>query len=180
MERINQIIRHELYQSCLKKNKEYEQERIFCKHSMEHFLDVCRLAEIEWLTYCFVNQEQTMAMAVDKYKNTKKEYEIFREMIYAAGLLHDIGRWKEYEVEIRHEDASALLAPEILRDCQFDEDEIEEILFAILNHRNTEIKEENSLAGILYRADKKSRACFCCDAEKECNWSVSKKNMKIV
>ena len=42
------------------------------------------------------------------------------------------------------------------------------------------IKDENSLSGWIYQADKKSRACFACEAEKMCDWSSSKKNMKLL
>ena len=52
MERINQIIKHPFYVECLNKNKEYEKERIFCKHDMNHFLDVCRIAENLYLKHC--------------------------------------------------------------------------------------------------------------------------------
>ena len=36
------------------------------------------------------------------------------------------------------------------------------------------------LAEILYDADKISRACYTCPAEKDCNWSGEKKNQKII
>ena len=58
-------------------------------------------------------------------------------------------------------------------------EEMKEILYAIENHRNKEMLKRNDLAGILYRADKMSRCCFGCRAEKECNWSTEKKNMEI-
>lgn len=175
MDRINRIIKHKLYMKYIQRIKVHEQDRIFCKHDMGHFLDVCRLAEIEWLNerlaiYEKKKQEDSMTGVLEQ---------INRELIYAAGLLHDIGRWMEYEESIRHELASAQLAPEILRDCNFAEEEIEKIVHAILNHRNKEIKEDNSLAGFVYRADKKSRACFGCEAESECDWSDSKKNLEI-
>ncbi|MDD6812768.1 MAG: hypothetical protein PUD93_13090, partial [Lachnospiraceae bacterium] len=46
MERIDKILNHELFIFCLKKNEEAERERIFCRHNMEHFLDVARIGEI--------------------------------------------------------------------------------------------------------------------------------------
>ena len=52
------------------------------------------------------------------------------------------------------------------------------ILEAIRMHRTDPINEKN-LAGILYRADKKSRACYCCESEPLCNWSNQKKNLII-
>ena len=105
--------------------------------------------------------------------------EKIKEYIYAVGVLHDIGRWQEYEEGIRHEIASVKLAGPILADCGFEEQEIREILLAISNHRNKDIKEENTLSGWIYQADKKSRSCFSCEAEKLCNWSIEKKNLKL-
>ena len=164
MERVNRILKHKLYREYSDRIKTWEQDRIFCKHDMIHFLDVCRLMEIEWLELQLRSLEVGM---IDK------------EIIYATGLLHDIGRWQEYESGIRHEIAGSKLAYEILQDTGFHIKETEEILLAISNHRNSGVKEEISLSGLLYRADKKSRACFCCEAEPECDWSVVKKNMVI-
>ncbi len=75
--------------------------------------------------------------------------------------------------------ASAGLAPEILSDCGFENEESEKILSAISNHRNAEIGEEPTLDGILYRADKMSRSCFCCEMERECDWKGDKKNLRL-
>ena len=43
MERVNRIWRHPEYQSCLEKIRVCEKERIFCRHTPEHFLDVARI-----------------------------------------------------------------------------------------------------------------------------------------
>ncbi len=158
MDRINKILNNKIYMECIDKNKMAEVSRSFCHHDMGHFLDVARLAMI------FDLQEGLG---------------ISREMIYAAALLHDIGRWKQYEDGTPHERASAELAPEILADCGFSEAESEQILSAILNHRNAAVKQEQTLAGILYRADKMSRSCFCCEAERECDWKGDKKNLEL-
>lgn len=100
-------------------------------------------------------------------------------MIYAAALLHDIGRWKQYEDKTPHEKASAALAPEILSDCGFTKEETEQIVNAISNHRNAAVRDEQSFNGILYRADKMSRSCFCCEAETACDWKEDKKNLAL-
>ena len=173
MERVNQIIKHPLYVEYLQKNKEHEKERIFCKHDMTHFLDVCRIAENLYLKHCLDVLERKNTKINTVYSEKIKEY------IYAVGVLHDIGRWQEYEEGIRHEIASVNLAGPILADCGFEEQEIREILLAISNHRNNDIKEENTLSGWIYQADKKSRSCFSCEAEKLCDWSIEKKNMKL-
>ena len=140
MNRINKIIKHKLYLEFIDKIKIYEKNRKFCKHDPSHFIDVCRLSEIDWLKYRLGETEK-----YTKSNGNKKEAEqvrIDKELLYACGLLHDIGRWQEYETGIRHETASAELAPGILRDCEFSEDEIEEIVLAIRNHRNKEISGE--------------------------------------
>lgn len=177
MNRINKIIKHTLYLEFIDKIKTYEKDRIFCKHDPAHFIDVCRLAEIDWLKYRL--GESVKYTETANCENEPKRVVINKEMLYACGLLHDIGRWQEYESSIRHEIASAQLAPEILTDCGFDEYEIEEIVLAIRNHRNKEISDELSLSGFLYRADKKSRPCYLCEAEGKCDWSLSKKNLEI-
>ncbi|ERI70706.1 hypothetical protein HMPREF1548_02087, partial [Clostridium sp. KLE 1755] len=41
------------------------------------------------------------------------------------------------------------------------------------------LAQEESLRGVLYRADKKSRSCFACPAEGACSWPPSKKNLLL-
>ncbi len=156
MERVWCIFTHPFYIQYLKKNKECEKERIFCKHDMAHFLDVARLAYI---------------------LNLERNYRVEKEMIYATALLHDIGKWRQYEEKIPHEVASAEISEEILKDCGFEEKERADIIRAIRGHRKG--IEKGKLAEILYDADKLSRPCFACEAEKECNWSEEKKNKQI-
>lgn len=158
MERIDKILNHDLFIECIRRNEEAEQDRIFCRHDMGHFLDVARIAMI---------------------LNLKENLQIEEELIYAAALLHDIGRHLQYEKGIPHEEASAALAPQILADCGFDNKETSVILKAVSSHRTKEMAEEASLNGILYRADKASRACFSCKAEADCNWKQDKKNLTI-
>ena len=177
MERINRIIKHKLYLEYVEKIKTHEKNRIFCKHDTGHFLDVCRLAEIDLLEHRISEMEKCSQDLKQVVYAQSESRLIDRELIYAAGLLHDIGRWQEYENGTRHEIASSMLAPEILKECNFSEEEIKEIVIAISNHRNSRIKEEISLSGFLYRADKKSRSCFLCEAEPECDWPSDKKNL---
>ena len=99
-----------------------------------------------------------------------------KEVIYAIGLLHDIGRVKQYEEGIHHDIASVEMSKEILRDTNFSKEEIDLILNGIANHRK---ESDNKLEEIIYKADKLSRQCFNCKAEKECYWSKEKKNFRI-
>ncbi len=157
-ERINRIINHELFLKNLRKNEAAEADRRFSRHDMAHFLDVARIGRI-------INLEEQMGVDA--------------ELIYAAALLHDIGRHRQYEDGTPHEQASADIAPEILKDCGFDEKETAVIINAILQHRNSGVISECSLAGLLYRADKKSRPCFVCKVREECSWPDGKKNMRL-
>ncbi len=158
MNRVDRILNHKLFQIHLQENEKAEAERQFCRHGMVHFLDVARIAEI-------INLEEGLSLQ--------------RELIYAASLLHDIGKHIQYENRTPHEIASAQIAPEILADCGFDKAEADCIVEAILSHRDEKIAKEPDLRGVLYRADKASRACFACKAESECNWKDGKKNLTI-
>ncbi|MBR4084295.1 MAG: HD domain-containing protein [Lachnospiraceae bacterium] len=158
MDRVNLILRNKKYQEYINKIKKAEENRIFCLHNMSHFMDVARIA------YSI---------------NLVEGLEIPKELIYATALLHDIGRFKQYEDGTPHELASAELAPEILEETGFEEPEQEEILRGIREHRNKDVAREGNLAGIIYRADKLSRPCFACEAEKQCDWKKSRKNMRI-
>lgn len=158
MDRIDQILKDDLFIEGLSKNEEAEKSRAFCHHDMAHFLDVARIGRI-------LNAEEGLGVEA--------------ELIYAAALLHDIGKHLQYKEGTPHELASAELAAGILRDCGFDEKETDVIIDAIRSHRNSESAGEKGLKGILYRADKLSRACFCCPAEADCNWESGKKNLRL-
>lgn len=156
MERVWKIVTHPFYVENQKKNEAAERTRIFCKHNMEHFIEVARLA------YIFKLEQQ---------------YPVEKELIYAAAFLHDIGKWKQSEFGIPHEKASAEIADVILQDTMFSEEERKEILDAIIGHRRGD--GSGYLAEILYDADKMSRACYTCKVREQCNWSEEKKNYKI-
>lgn len=159
MQRVDRIYRHPRYQECLKRNKSAEESRIYCHHDMQHFLDVARLA---WI----YNLEQGLQLE--------------KEVVYAAALLHDIGRFRQYEEGIGHDIASAELASEMLPEAGFDEKERKEICDAILNHCEHPSEEKRNLAKALHWADKKSRRCYECTAKESCHWKEEKKNLNLV
>lgn len=159
MERIDKILHNRLFEENVEKNAAAEVDRHFCHHDMGHFLDVARIG---WI----INLEEGLGLD--------------RELIYAAALLHDIGRHDQYAEGTPHEMASAQRAREILEECGFEDRETREILEAIASHRDDCVAGEPSLRGLLYRADKASRPCFCCKAEQECNWKGSRKNLKVL
>ena len=157
MERVNLILHHPDYRYYLSRNEAAELGRSFCHHDLPHFLDVARIAYI-------MNLEQSLGYS--------------KEVIYAVGLLHDIGRWKQYVENIPHHIASVELAEPILTACGYGKEEKTLILEAILDHRSKGAG-NNGLNEIIYTADKASRACFKCSASPECNWSELKKNQGI-
>ena len=156
MKRVTAIWRHKTYQDCLEKLRIWEEKREYCRHTPEHFLDVARL---------------TWILALEAGIPAKKE------IVYGAALLHDIGRFRQYEEGIPHEQASARIAACILQDCGFEEQEQRQILELIRSHRTK--TQEISLSGLFYRADKLSRSCFSCPAREKCDWPEEKKNLEI-
>lgn len=158
MERIDRICRHPLWKESVAEIQRLEEGRIFCRHNPAHYLDVARIAYIE-------NLEQNIGIP--------------KEMIYAAALLHDIGRHRQYLEGTPHEEAGAVLSGQILRDCGFSEREQKEIISAISAHRTPAASGKEGLEGLIYRADKASRSCLFCNAFEECNWSMEKKNITL-
>lgn len=156
MGRVQNIFQHPTFQSSLEHNQRTEQTRFFCRHDMTHFLDTARLAYIFSL-------ERGLALQKD--------------VIYAAGLLHDIGRWVQYQDGTPHDEASASLAEPILKDSGFSSEECQQILGAIRCHRS--VGEADDLAQVLYDADKASRSCYLCPAQSDCNWDDRKKNLNL-
>lgn len=155
---INAVWENDLYQEKYKSLQKIEKTRKYCGHDISHFLDVARLM---W-TY-----------------NTENGTGLKRDVVYATALLHDIGRYDEAVNGKPHHEAGADLAGEILKSTKFTSKEKEEIAEAIRTHRDANFNDENSLRGYLYRADKRSRACFCCKAANTCSWPIKKRNLLI-
>lgn len=155
MTRVNRILAHPLFREKTAQIEELEKDRIFCRHGMEHLLAVARLSYIY---------------------NLEENLHISKELIYAVALLHDIGRGEQYLSGVPHDRAGLAWAGTVLTDCGFSQEEKERVLTAIGCHRSPEIATERNLSGILYRADKESRPCFCCPAAALCNWPEEKRN----
>lgn len=161
MDRVNAILAVPLYRESYTRLEELERDRIFCRHQMNHLLDVARIA---WI------------------RNLENGLGLKKDVVYAAAVLHDIGKGMQYEEKIPHEKAGEKIAAEILdtlSDNQaYTPEEREAILTAIRGHRRLR-KDPEILEHLLYESDKASRMCFACPAERECNWSEEKKNMEI-
>lgn len=139
----------------LKRNKEFERGRKFCKHNLRHFLDVARIAYS-------INLEENLGFE--------------KEIIYITAILHDIGKSFQYENGTPHEVASWEISKVFLEQYKFNQEEFEFIKQGILGHRD---KNSDGFSALIYKADKLSRSCINCKARSECNWSDEKKNIKI-
>lgn len=158
MDKVNKIINNIKYCEYIKRIETAEIDRIYCRHNMDHFMDVARIAVI------IANDEDIL---------------LEREHIYAAALLHDIGRFVQYENGTAHEEASAQLAVDILEECGFNKAERDLIIEAIREHGNSDIMWDRNLTGCIYRADKLSRKCYCCTASATCHKAADKRNLVI-
>lgn len=156
MNRFNDILHSEKYNEFLNRIAFLEKDRIFCKHDLEHFLNVARIA------YVLVLENQI---------------DISKELVYTTALLHDIGRFVQYENGTDHEIASAELAKFLLEQAGFSEEEQNIIIDGIIGHR----RGGNSQFGdIMYKSDKLSRECYRCQSSSLCNWKEENKNLDIM
>lgn len=159
MARVQKILQHPEFKKSMEWIDILEKDRIFCGHSITHLLDVARIGWID-------NLEQGAGFRKD--------------VIYAAGLLHDVGKYLQYKEGIPHHISSARLAEGILMASGFTANENKEICQAILSHRDKAAADATPLGRILYRADKISRACYACPAAAECDWSEDKKTSGVI
>lgn len=158
MTRLEKILNDCFYLECLENIELREENRQFCRHNLQHFLDVARLAYIFHLE----NGQ------IDKIRDESDlSIRSAREVVYAAGLLHDIGRWREYETGEDHAAVSAELAVEILARAGFNQNEIGLITSGISEHRRN-ANGMSVLGQNLYKADKLSRQCYQCLAGIQC------------
>lgn len=157
MERIQAVLAHLDFQSYLALIAEQERQREYCHHDLAHAYDVARIFYI----FCL---QQSRQRGVDELGDPFSER--FREMIYAAALVHDIGRWRQYQDKTKdHAVESAVLAEPILLEAGFSEAEISPMLSAVRDHRNPKAA---GLGGLLYQADKVSRRCLDCQVKARC------------
>lgn len=158
MDRVNGILNNEKYKNLVSTIEMYEAERKFCKHDLNHFMDVARIAYILVL---------------------EKNIDIDKEIVYASALLHDIGRGAQYRYGLSHNEAGLSLAEEILSETGFNSKEKTIVLDAIKHHRDENNTTLNTFSGIFSKSDKLSRGCYNCKATENCNWSCEKRNYII-
>ncbi len=151
----NQILHAPAYLESMETLRRMEQDRIFCRHDLAHCLDVARLT----LLLCRENGVRAEA-----------------DIVYAAALLHDIGRVTEYADGTSHDEAGLSLACSVLSSLDCPPDRQAQILSLIASHREGG---GGMLEQLFSLADKRSRQCFACPARGACNWEAEKQNMNI-
>ena len=145
MERLNAILRDPFFIENIRKTNEREKDRVFCRHGLDHLMDAARVL------YILVLEEHL---------------QISKETAYTAALLHDLGRWVEYDTGRDHAEAGAELSERLLDVHGFNGTEKEIILLAIRGHR---VKGASGiLTDAMYRADKLSRPCITCGSINKC------------
>ncbi len=159
MQRIDAIVRDPLFQDSLSRIKKLEQDREFCKHTLQHFVDVARI------TYILMLESGQIQQFIEDAGLSGPE--TAKEVIYAAGILHDVARWREYESGVDHASMGASMAGEILERNGFTHEESRVITQAIFEHREQSIQ-MSRLGEMLFRADNLSRSCHECSAQERC------------
>lgn len=136
-----------------------EKERRYCKHGFDHGLAVARIA------HSFLLEQGETSLS--------------KEVIYAAALLHDIGRWVEYQTGEDHAQASARLALPLLEECGYSSEEIKVVAKAISEHRTHTGENLSTLGRALALADDWARDCRQCKAKDGCH-KFSEKMLQII
>lgn len=157
--RVQKVIHHPEFKKAMEMIDILEKKRKFCGHGIEHLMDTARIAYIE-------NIETSLGFEKD--------------VVYSAGLLHDVGKYLQYTQGIDHHIGSERLAAEILSDAGYNEEERDIICRAIITHRSRKASAATPLGSILYKADKISRACYICEAADRCSWSDEKRTAGVI
>ena len=159
MPRVDAVWASEGFQVRYRRIRELERSRPYCGHGLDHLLDVARLMWVRVLED---------GPALD------------RELVYAAALLHDIGRADEYLSGEPHDAAGARAAREILESLpegtRFPPADVDAICAAVRAHRSAG---GGPLAELLRACDRLSRECLDCPSRAGCKWPDGKKNLTI-
>lgn len=165
MPRADAVMRDERFSRALAAIERAERDRVWCRHGLGHLLDVARLAHI-------ANLEQGCGIP--------------RDVVYAAALLHDIGRAEQYASGEDHDAAGARIAGEILgtvdADHRFSAEERAAIAAAVAGHRGRDGGGRSGLAALpclIAAADGASRPCYACGARSSCYWPEDRKNLEL-
>lgn len=85
---------------------------------------------------------------------------------------------KKFPMRLRESGSPGEILDTLPKETGFSEEEKRTIKNAVRGHRRLR-DGADTLEKLLYEADKASRLCLSCPANRECNWSEEKKNMEI-
>ncbi len=159
MKRVELLLNDALYLEYMKLNTDDESGIKYCQHGLPHHIEVARIA------YILVLEHNDLNYFIRDCDLSGKL--AAKEIIYAAGLLHDIAKWKEIQDGVDHAAFGAKLAREILQRAFFNNNEIDIICRAIFEHRNIS-KDMSFLGERIHRADNLSRVCSQCEERTNC------------
>ncbi|MCL6479633.1 MAG: HD domain-containing protein [Peptococcaceae bacterium] len=159
MDRIERIKRDPLYTECLALNGERERDRLFCRHDFRHMLSVSRIS------YKIISETGNLDCfaRMEKLSGTAQAVEVIR----AAGLLHDMARWRQYDTGEDHALEGSRMARPVLERAGFINREIETVTRAIREHRRGG-PGASYLGRVICLADDLSRPCAACRARFDC------------
>jgi uncharacterized protein len=158
MKIVERLLNHPDFRAAVDTIEKNEATRIFCRHGLDHALDVAR---ITWM------------LALENNRPFDKE------SIYLAALLHDLGRSVD---NANHDEESMRLAARLLPECGANSERTETIIAAIGVHREKRATidlKTASFGELLAYADHKSRPCYRCAAAANCYWDATAKNHTI-
>ena len=153
MKRLNSILRDKEYEQHIRKNAVYEHSRVQCCHNFQHMLDVARIA------YILMLENDIFTMWLNN--ELRGDADTGKEVIYTAALLHDIGRWEEYDTGESHALVGAHYTKALMLKHHFSAHETGLVVRAIKEHRAASTP-HTTLGIYLHRSDKLSRLCWCC------------------
>ena len=111
MKFVNRLLSNQTFLLLQNRLDKQEKDRIFCKHGLEHSLDVARIAQLMNLELGFLQN---------------------KEEIYLSALLHDLGRVEQYENGIPHEKAGVIIAKKNLEEIEYPKELWDPIIKRIL------------------------------------------------
>lgn len=158
MKKCGNILHNSEFLKLLAQIDEAEKNRIYCRHGIEHLMDVARAGYII---------------------NLEKELNLPKEIVYGAALMHDIGRHAQYSGIAEHHIASAETALKILPQCGYTDAETALIADAVREHRSRS-GNASALACVIAEADKSTRMCMICKASLTCKWKEDEKNSDLI
>lgn len=159
MKNTNLLLRDRDFLALVDQLTAQEADRIFCKHSLEHFIDVARICYI----HCLEDQ-----------------IPVAKDLIYVTALLHDLGRCQSQADGKDHHLRSQEIAQTFLAKMDFSSQEQTLILQAIGQHRHNQGPAKDPFIRAFQLADKEARLCFRCPAYELCHWDEARKNQVLL